>query len=123
MGRIRTEFLLVAVQLGALAFILGVPNLRAVGDLVSSGFATSANVVALLAVLVWTGTIVLAVVVLVRALRAVDTPRRRSAVVPLLALVVGVSCLGVGIARHQSATFQPCCGSLERAQSLLEAGR
>ncbi len=123
MGRIRTEFLLVAVQLAALAFILGVPNLRAFGDLVSSGFATSATVVALLAVLVWTGTIVLAVVVLVRALRAVDTPRRRSAVVPLLALAVGVSCLGVGIARHQSATFQPCCGSLERAQSLLKTGR
>jgi hypothetical protein len=123
LARVRTELLLLAVQLVALALILGVPNLRAVADLLSSGFANATNVLALITTLLWVGTLALAAVVVVRAVRGVTGARRRPALLPVAALLVGIGCLGAGIARHQSTGFQPCCGSLERAQTTLETGR
>jgi hypothetical protein len=123
LARVRSELLLLAVQLMALALIVGGPDLRAVADLLSSGFANSANVLALITTLLWAGTIALAAVVVVRAVRGVTGPRRRPMLLPIGALLVGAVCLGAGIARHQSSGFQPCCGSLERAQTALESSR
>jgi hypothetical protein len=123
LARVRTELLLLAVQLVALALILGVPNLRAVADLLSSGFANATNVLALITTLLWLGALALAGVVVVRAVRGVTGARRRPALLPIAALLVGMGCLGAGIAHHQSTDFQPCCGSLERAQNTLETGR
>jgi hypothetical protein len=123
LARLPTELLLLAIQLVALALILGVPNLRAVADLLSSGFANATNVLALITTLLWAGSLALAGVVVVRAVRGVTTERRRPALLPIVAVLVGMGCLAAGIAHHQSTGFQPCCGSLERAQTTLETGR
>ena len=119
---LTAEVLLVALQVIAVLLILGVPNLSAAVAVVGTGFVSAQNTVALIAALLWAGTIVLALTVLVHGVRSVQR-RTHSSLLPLLAVMVGLCCLGAGIVHQESASFHPCCGSLARAQSLLEPGR
>ena len=119
---VAAEMLMVGLQLAAVLLILGVPDVRAATDVVSSGVASAQNTVALITALLWAGSLVLAVAVVAHGARTVSRGRR-SSLLPVVALAVGLCCLSAGIIRHQAASFHPCCGSLIRAQSLLESSR
>ena len=121
--QVGAEGLLVALQLTAVLVILGVPNLGAAADVVVRGVASATDTVALITTLLWAGTILLAVVVALHGLRRITRQTARSSLLPLLAVAVGVCCLGAGVARQQAATFHACCGSLSHAQTLLDPAR
>lgn len=114
----RVEWLLVAAQIAVIAAVLGVPNLGRLGDLVTTGFASGENVVAVITALLWLGAI--ALVLSLGAVTARSAWRgRRSAWLPIVAVLAGLSCLGAGVVHHQASTFHSCCGSLDAAQRAL----
>ena len=118
----RVEWLLVAAQIAVVAAVLGLPNLHRVGDFATTGFTSGENAVAVITAVLWAGAILLAVVVgwasARRAWRGKGT-----GLLPVVAVVVGLGCLGAGVVHHQAASFQSCCGSLDAAQSALEGTR
>jgi len=116
----RLEWLMVALQASILAVMLGVPNLGRAVDVFTTGYLSGQNAVALITTLLWVITIGLIIVVGGRAIRGSLRRASHSWTPVALALLVGVSCFIAGGFRHQSATFHPCCGSLERAQMALD---
>ena len=114
----RVEWLLVAAQVAVITAVLGFPNLSRVSDFFTSGVASSANVVAVITALVWLAAGVLAVTLGVATARRAWRGRR-SAWLPVVAVVAGLSCLSAGIVHHEASTFRSCCGSLDAAQSAL----
>ena len=119
----RVEWLMVAVQAVVLALVLGLPNISGTLNVFTSGYLTGENAVALITSLLWLGTVALITVVGLRAARGSLRSASRSSLPVVLALVVGVSCLTAGVVRHQSTSFHPCCGSLDRAHAALEGTR
>ena len=114
----RVEWLLVAAQVVVITAVLGFPNLGRVGDFFTSGVASSANVIAVITALLWLAAGVLAVTLGVVTARSAWRGRR-SAWLPVVAVVAGLSCLSAGIVHHEASTFRSCCGSLDAAQSAL----
>lgn len=119
----RGEWLLVVAELVVLALVIGPPDIRGALDAMNTGYLSGHDAVALIGALLWVGMAVLAIVIAVRVARGSRRLLSRRALPVAAALLVGFSCLTVGVVRHQASTFTPCCGSLERAQSALADGR
>lgn len=117
--RLHIDWLLVIAQLAAVMVIFGVPDLGAARDLLTSGYPTTATTAAAIAVVLWIAAIALVIALAVLDLRrTVPRSDRRSRAAALVVLL-GLTCLAGGIARHQASVFHPCCGSLVRAESTL----
>lgn len=112
---------MVATQAVVLLVVLGLPNLTGAFNAFSTGYLTGQNAVALITTLLWAGTALLIGVLGISAARhAVRRSNAWQRSIPIVvALVVGMSCLTVGVVRHNASGFHPCCGSLQRAQSAL----
>ena len=119
----RGEWLLVAAELVVLAIVIGPPDIGGALGALNGGYLSGHDAVALVGALLWMGTAVLAVVVAVRVARGSRRLLSRRSLPVAAALLVGFSCLSVGVVRHQAGTFTPCCGSLQRAQTALAGER
>ena len=115
------EWLIVGLQLGAVALLVGLPHLSAAGQYFSGQMPTTQATLALAGLCVWIAALALSAAWLisgVRRWRARRSPPRHAATV---ALLLGASLLALGLVRSIGATsYSQCCGTLQSAQQLVE---
>jgi hypothetical protein len=110
-------WILVAVQMAAVAIVLGPPRLHNAADFFTSGYATGVNTAAVITLLLWTASIAMLLVLAISDVRRLLRHTSSSSAALAMVLVAGTFCLGGGVARDEAGAFHPCCGSLTRAES------
>lgn len=104
----------------ALAALVGWPDPGGSLELLSGASVTTARVSALIVVLCWLAVAILAVAAAVASFRSrhrrqVTTMRDRS----LAALALGLTMLGIGLARHEDG-YRVCCASSATTQQVQQ---
>jgi amino acid transporter len=114
--RLRLEWVLVATQVAAAAFVLGLPDGRQALDFLGGGYPTGLNVIAATALLLWAVVLVGAVVVVVAEIRRHRRHLVTGRTTAGLLLVIGTVVLIGGVIRHQRPAYTMCCGTFAEAQ-------
>ena len=120
---LRLDWLLVVAQAVVVMLVLGPPDVGQAMTFFNGGAPSAVAGVAVIACLLWVALAVLVFVVFVGDVRTSLQGRPRSSGLVLVALAVGFVTLASGWARHESSQFNPCCGELGQAQSLVEGGK
>jgi len=123
LNRLGLEAVVVVALLVGVAAILGPPDVPHAVQFFNRQAPTASATVALASAIVWLAATSIAVLWLLievrRARRGRESFRRLSAV----AVLLGMTALGLGVAKHSSVEYRQCCGSLQRATQALEEAR
>lgn len=123
MRRIRLECVLLPVQVGLAATVLGLPDVGLAADFLRGGYPTGETVLAAISLVLWLlialASAALLVVELRRAVRRVIQARLGMAIVLVVSLLVLVG----GVVKHTRAAYTMCCGSLSEAHDLAGSGQ
>ena len=118
------EWLVVAAQLLLVVVLLGPPDVSSASRYFQGQLPSERATLALAGVVVWVAAVALMVGWLVMGVRRLRVQRAAAPRAGLVvALMFGVTMLGVGLAHHLGAAgYGQCCGSLTTAQQLVAPG-
>jgi hypothetical protein len=114
------EWLIVALQLGAVALLVGLPDLNLAGQYFGDHVPSTRATLALAGLCVWIAALLLAVAWIVAGMRRWRARRSAPRHAGSLALLLGVSLLAFGLVHSLTAAqYSQCCGTLQSARQLV----
>jgi len=119
MRRSLLLLLVVVLELVVMAVLVRLPDIGAALAFLNGGYPTGVTVLAASVLLVWAVLIMATIVLVIRLARQRPAGMTTTRLVLGLMVVASVAMLGFGVARHLSASYAMCCGSISQARQQL----